>query len=237
MSTNMSRYRGSSNISTPNKRARNVKGKSSYKLKVFKNVTQNKFGFPNQLNATLKYCDYLFMTCVSGVMNTISINANSLYDPYAPTGGHQPMYFDQMMGIYNHWVVLKARMKVTWVGTAASEAPSIVGIYVNDDATVVPPNWRAMCEQSSAKSTVMPSSATDLPVTVWAQPYDAVKVFGPSPQANSELRGDAVSNPSELSCWTLFFSAMDGISTTSSYVKIEVEYDSVFFELKDQDQS
>lgn len=233
MSGTVSRYRSGSTVSTPNKRSRNVNGKSSRKFKMFQNVSQNKFGFPQQLKATLKYNQYFFQSSAAGVMNVASIHANSMYDPYAPVGGHQPMYFDQMMAIYNHWVVLKARMKVTWIGTTTTESPSVVGVYVNDDATVVPADWSAACEQSSCKHTVMPSSATDLPVTLWAQTYDAAKVFGPNPQANANLRGSASANPSELNLWSVFFASMDGVSNTSGYVKIDVSYDAVFFELKD----
>jgi len=224
----LSKYRPNSTVSTPGKRSRVTK-----KPKLYKQVRTNKYGFPDQMNSTLRYTQYFFQNSASGAMTVTPIHANSMYDPYQPAGGHQPMYFDNLMLIYNHWVVLKATLKVTWIGTTTSEVPSVVGVYVNDDATTVPSTWSAACEQSSARHTIMPSSATDLPVTVYAQPYDVVKVFGANPQANSNLRGSAAANPSELSFWSVFMGTVDGTSTASAYCKIDITYSAVFFELKD----
>lgn len=133
------------------------------------------------MTTTLRYTGYVFMNSVSGAMSVVPIHCNSMYDPYQPTGGHQPLYYDTLMLIYNHWVVLKAQMKVTWVGTTTTEVPCIVGVYTNDDTVTVPATWTTACEQSSSRHGIMPSSATDLPVTLYAQPYDAVKQFGPNP--------------------------------------------------------
>jgi len=218
-----------SNPSTPGKRSRVTK-----KMKLPKQVRTNRFGFPDQMTSTLRYSQYFFQNSASGAMTVTPIHANSMYDPYQPAGGHQPMYYDNLMLIYNHWVVLKATMKITWVGTTTSEVPCVVGVYVNDDATTVPSGYTAACEQSSARFSIMPSSATDLPVTIYAPPYDAVKTFGPNPMGNSALRGAAGSNPTETNFWSVFMAVIDGSSTASAYCKIDVTYTAVFFELKDQ---
>ncbi len=46
------------------------------------------------------------------------INANSLYDPDAAIGGHQPTGFDQLMGLYKYYRVMSAQFKVSAINMA-----------------------------------------------------------------------------------------------------------------------
>ena len=56
---------------------------------------------------------------------------NCLFDPWLTVGGHQPLYFDQVAAIYQHYTVMKARMKVTIVPNTVDAYVS--GILIDDD--------------------------------------------------------------------------------------------------------
>lgn len=43
-----------------------------------------------------------------GAITAYEFRANGMYDPEVAVGGHQPYGFDQLMGQYNHFTVLKA---------------------------------------------------------------------------------------------------------------------------------
>ena len=53
--------------------------------------------------------------------------------PMADLWGHQPLYFDQVAAIYQHYTVMKARMKVTIVPNTVDAYVS--GILIDDDLT------------------------------------------------------------------------------------------------------
>lgn len=223
------RVNSSTAVRTPPKRSRTVgKTKSS---KLYKQVRSNKYGFPSQQSVCMKYIDYVYFGG-TGSLTTYHFHQNSLYDPLASTGGHQPLYFDQYMAIYNHWVVNKARIKVTFIGTTASQVPVYGGIYVNDDTSVVSSSYVTLAEQSSARGKTV-SDTNDNPVSVYGEVYDAVKTFGPNTIGNANLRGSASANPSETSVWTVFCQPLDITSVYGIYGFVEVEYEATFFELKD----
>jgi len=222
----LSKYRSNSSVSTPGKRSRVTK-----KPKLYKQVRVNKFGFPSQQSVCLKYNHYVFFGGTAALV-TYPFHQNSMYDPYQPAGGHQPLYFDQYSAIYNHWVVNKARIKVTFVGTTASLVPCVAGIYVNDDTTLVASTFETLSEQSSCRTKCV-SDTTDTPVTIYGEVYDAVKTFGPNTIANANLRGSASSNPSETSFWSVFVQPMDSASAYGLYAYVQIEYEGTFFELKD----
>ena len=62
--------------------------------------------------------------------------------------GHQPLYFDQVAAIYQHYTVMKARMKVTIVPNTVDAYVS--GILIDDDLTPAITTLDGMVEQPSA---------------------------------------------------------------------------------------
>lgn len=50
----------------------------------------------------------------AGVVKYLGFKANGIYDPDYQTGGHQPMWVDEMAGFgFDYWFVLRSRIKVT----------------------------------------------------------------------------------------------------------------------------
>ena len=53
---------------------------------------------------------------------------NSLYDPDNATGGHQPMYFDQLGALYDRYSVLSSKIIVNFQSAPGTTVPCLVWI-------------------------------------------------------------------------------------------------------------
>jgi len=67
---------------------------------------------PRKLSMTTKYCSGLLTA--SGAANYMEflVNATSVYDPDVAVGGHQAMLFDEMMAMYDKFIVTASRITV-----------------------------------------------------------------------------------------------------------------------------
>lgn len=186
-------------------------------------------GFPQQGRFNLRYVDRFDLTSTSAALASINLKANGLTT--IRSGGHQPLYFDQIMALYNHYVVLGSKIKVTAaLDSTASTDGGHLAVYLNDDTTITPNDITSIAEQSSAKAAQIASVGNQWPATVWCT-YSAEKVFGPNPIQNAELKGDTTGNPGEGTDFSVVFQANAGSPKIN--VLCEIEYAVAFFELKD----
>jgi hypothetical protein len=70
---------------------------------------------------------------------------NSMYDPNYATGGHQPMYFDQLGLFYKFYSVLSSTISVRFQNTAF--APYLAIVRVQDGLTAPAANFDSYMEQ------------------------------------------------------------------------------------------
>lgn len=69
-----------------------------------------------------------------GSSNAMIMSANGLYDPQITFGGHQPLGFDQLMAMYNHYTVIGSKIYVTFSNLTTNYNYEC-GISVLDGAT------------------------------------------------------------------------------------------------------
>lgn len=118
----------------PNKRKSACKRKRTYKRK----STINRpilSGFPVKKMVKLRYVDTgVNLDAPGGGIAQTVYRANSILDPYQPTGGHQPMGMDQWSVIYNKYTVLGAKITMEWSPlTAANIVPGRYGVLLSSD--------------------------------------------------------------------------------------------------------
>lgn len=141
------------------------------------------------------------------------------------------MYFDQLAALYNHYTVLRSKITVQFMPTAAIF--SVGGVYIEDDTSITPATLQlTMCEQNSASFRVWGPSATVTGPTIVSKSWDAVSAFGPNPLANDNLQGTVAANPSEQQYFTVFFGDLNGVSVDSQQILVTIEYEAVWDELK-----
>lgn len=189
-------------------------------------------GFPQKVKLSHKYHESVALTSTSGVIAFYKFACNGMYDPNITGTGHQPYYFDQMSGIYNHYTVVNSKIMVRVTPVIGGSVAFLFSLSQNDDATQTANTMDATAEQSSGQvQSSAPGQATSLPVL--RNSWNARTVFGGDPLANDNLQGSVVSNPSELTVWSIGLQAFDGSSTIAAYVEVMIQYDAVWDEIKD----
>lgn len=178
---------------------------------------------------THRYCEQIGLTSASGVPAYYKFSCNGLYDPNVTATGHQPMYFDQFSGLYYHYVVLASRIKILCY--TGPTVPYLVNLFI-DDVGGAPAQTDpvGVFENSLAQR---PKIATEyLPVELMAS-WDAKKYFGPDPLDNNSLAGTGLGNPVEQSYFTICVKTVDGITSATARVVVEIEYTAIWKELSD----
>jgi len=191
-------------------------------------------GFPKQLKLTHRYTVNNSWTSTLGALDIEHYACNGMYDPTAAAGGGQPMFFDQVGDIYNHYVVTNAKITIKVSGAATNSLPAVFGIYINDDTGANPSTARGCIEQSQAVWKLIGPGAQDQ--VVISKTWNASETFG-NPLAQDELQGTTSANPTELAYFSCFFQTADVATTSVLYGFVEIEYTAVWRELIDMVQS
>jgi len=186
--------------------------------------------FPRMMKFTHRYIEVLSLTSTAGIPNVFTISCNGMYDPNFTGGGRQPMAFDNMTALYDHYTVIGSKIVVKCTPVSTTNPPAFFGMYLNDDTTVTPSNAASFLA-NAASYTILPTggSATKMISGRWS----AKKMFGKSVLGNNILRGDASANPTEATYWTVFFAALDEESNTAAAFTVDVEYIAIWTEPKD----
>jgi hypothetical protein len=190
--------------------------------------------FPKQLFNTLKYAVRAQMAVTAGVGGYV-ICANGMFKPDPLTSTAQPLYFDQLMAVYDHYAVRASRCKFTpLVGSALN---IIYGAYPDDDSTLQPTSSTniAMLTRPDGTSSWVGNTNVSKPGAVTSR-YVHKEWFGGDLLASSDQQGTSTSNPTE----TVFhaFQYYDiGLTSYNLDLVIQVEYDVVWDELFTVNQS
>jgi len=186
--------------------------------------------FPLQFYNTLRYREGMSASVSVGVQaGRVQISTNSLFDPNSSGVGHQPLYFDQLCAIYDHYTVLKSRLKITPMLEPSVTSPVIVCAYIDDDTSTIP-SITINAERPGAKTYVWsPSAGTVRSPSIYMD-WDARKAFGGKTQDDPSMQGTSAASPTEQQYFTLECgSQITGQSFTVQFW-VEVEYDTVWDE-------
>lgn len=235
MSLSTNRYRMSSGKvgSKGAKRARtnattSSKVTTSYQNPNWKDTVYFGLQFPKKVIMKQKYVNKTTHSSGAGARVNTGYRMNGIYDPEVGVGDHQPLYFDQLMAVYNHYVVLAAKVTFEVFPYDGNLVPLTCVAFLNDDATVTP-SFESTGEQSGAQiGTVDHSSPKKF--TLY---YSASRVFGPNPVANSNLRGSSTADPSEAYNAYICTEAADTVTAYNTAITTVIEYTVCYFELRD----
>jgi len=161
--------------------------------------------------------------------------ANSLFDPNVSGTGHQPIGFDQMMLLYEQFIVVKAKIYIEFVNTGAS--PAKVGVYLSPDA-VATSDFTKSVENGLIKTKVVDcvasSGGTGNKITSMEMDFSTPRYFGRKSEQDClddpTLLGNNAGDPTE---GAYFCVSMWGFPTGSSstvYYSVTIAYDAWFTE-------
>lgn len=192
---------------------------------------KTKVGFPKELRMKHWYVETLTLASTTGTPGFYLFRCNGMFDPNHTGTGHQPLYFDQLTAIYDHFNVRNSKITLRAAVPSTNSTPVCAGIFINDDTTTTPSNAQNCCELSSAVYRVMGSK--DCPEVVFTKKWSANEAFGPASLNDPELQGSASADPTEQQLYTIFVQSIDGSTTNRIDWTVTIEYDAIWTELKD----
>jgi len=183
---------------------------------------------PLRISNTMRYVETASVSIAIGAMQTYSFKANGMFDPNQSGTGHQPLYYDQLMTLYDHYCVTAS--KCTWTLTApASDYAIQIATCIEDDTTLTVTNPAFVGERTGAKFQMWnPNSGTQLPS--WTTYWNSYKTFGANPIANPNMQGLVGSDPLEQSFFLISISDAS-LNTFTCYLNVQIEYQVQFTEI------
>lgn len=197
------------------KRKRN--NASSYKNKKFPRLSTPLYKSPSlrtsplplSLRTKLRYnWNGAMSSAIAGFVCTQIFQCNGLYDPDYSGVGNQPRGFDQLMTMYSHYCVTKAKITVTFstTGTGSYSTTSMVGIAIKRD-TAASTLAQDYMESPLYTYATLPAKPATFPGADRRLTYsiDLAKYFGRKNIVNAvDLTGTISANPTEQAAFHLF---------------------------------
>lgn len=181
----------------------------------------------------LKYVDNIFIP--AGLYEFHIFSASGLYDPDITSGGHQPRGFDQLMALYDHYVVIGSKCTVQSLQLPSSGRNNCIGIALKDS------NGSFGAQNDALESGYVTSRlhSSDRNETLsQSMTYSPKTFLGRSkPLADPDLKGTISSNPTENAFYHIFNSPAEGISNSTIQCMVTIEYIVAFIEPKNPAQS
>lgn len=192
-------------------------------------VKKNNF-LPTMFKFHTRYHSYKDLGGFSVLNVGQRISCNGLYDPDKTGAGHQPMGFDQVMPLYDHYVVIAAKLTIQWTNEG-DVVPAQVGCYINDAATSLT-SVDEICENGYNKSVVLGVRGQSDSTRTMVISLNPNKFLGRSkPLADPDLKGRITTNPNEECYFDLWASPNDGVSTMGNVIaRYTVEYVAMMIE-------
>lgn len=165
-----------------------------------------------------------------GAAGNAVFTCNGLFDPDITGVGHQPMGFDQMMQIYDHYTVLAAKATVHLTPRKDTTIPVVGGILLNADTTVVTDNQR-LIENGMVKWELLPSQTQGMG-RKFVLPVNISKFMGKNIIDEDDYRGDSGANPLEQVFFNVFSYNADFNDTAAPTINCDIliEYYCLFSE-------
>lgn len=213
------------------KRAKSTRRTRSVRSYVPRAPSSVSFGtqvLPRVLNNTLKYCEQLNITTNASGFGSASFRANGIYDPVVAVGGHQPLGYDQLSTLYDHWYVKSSRIVIQpqWAG---ADVPVQVALYVDDDTNLAT-TWASAAERpGSVWNNFFIGDGASLPKL--KNYYNSKKTFGAQSEGNPELKGAATSDPQEQAYFAIVIDGGANLISNSMTFSVEIQYDVEWTEL------
>jgi len=212
-----------------------------YQLAIAENIGTNLFGtrinnpLPTRLKATMLYYDYKGLNPGAGLNADQVFAANGLFDVDITNVGHQPRGFDQIIALYDHYVVIGSKVEVTF-SSIGDTRDIICGVTLRDSNT-------SLAAQDQTDPMESPFTSYGVLRAEAGPVVKVVQTFSPKFLGRSkylsdpDLKGDATTNPNEMGFYHVWCSAFDNGDGGAVRAGIRITFEVVFIEPKTPGQS
>lgn len=158
-------------------------------------------------------------------------SCNGLYDPNITGTGHQPLGFDQLMQVYDHYTVIGAKINVQFQNVDATYA-QLCTIHLQDN-TGTSSDIRVLLENGNAIYTFVGTAGSGRETVALSLKCNPNKFLSRSkPLSDPDLKGTASANPTEQCFFVITVAPPNASDTSTVYLAVTVEYTVVFHEPK-----
>lgn len=189
------------------------------------------------LGKTFKYKTRYYdraLTLTTGTSGTAAyhiFSVNGLYDPDITGVGHQPLGFDELMNMYDHYTVIGARIRVDFQNTSAVDAVQC-GILV-DDGTTPSTDTRVIIENGLGKNMILgPEGQANSSRSMVLNCNPSKRLGISKPLAEKDIRGSSSANPTEQCYFGIWAADPAGSSGHTVNFNVTIEYVSILTEPK-----
>lgn len=204
------------------------------KKKVFgaPKLAQTVTGFPERMRMRHRYCETITISPTGGAGGLYIFSANGMYDPNITGTGHQPLYFDQMTPMYNHYAVISSKINVTLVShTNVASTFSLLAVLLRLDQASFTGSVQNAVEQPTSVWKCYSANDEGLPATpTLYQSFNAYKVFGANVLDRDDVGGTGSANPTEQQYYAILCRDPLGVGNGVIDVNVVIEYDAVWTE-------
>lgn len=189
-------------------------------------------GFPMRMKVKHRYCETVTVSPTGGSGGLYIFSANGMYDPNITGVGHQPLYFDQMTPLYNHYTVMKSKCSMSLVNhTSVSSTFSVLAVLIRLDAASFTHSVQTAVEQPDSRWKMYSGTSNDYPATpTLKSSFDVYKVFGANALDDEELQGTSGANPVEQQYYALVVRDPLGAGNAVIDVNVVIEYEAMWTE-------
>lgn len=198
----------------------------------FTRLGKQVYGFPPSLYTRMRYTDVYTISSASGAVGKQTMLINSMFDPDSTGVGHQPLYRDTFAALYNHYSVVDAHVKVTYVSNTAG-IPMLIGAVFDDDTTTST-TYYVLMESSKGVSTLVAGSTGSLSRETLQLDWSAKETLSIDPFHSEEYKTPAGSNPTEQTGLLIWACSADLTSSSTVSVMVEIDYHVLWSELQTQ---
>lgn len=193
--------------------------------------------FPNTLRKTLRYVETKFglNPGVGGTTQSYVFTANGLYDPNITGTGHQPMGYDQLMELYDHYKVTHCKITATFDSIDTAET-HIVGIKITDGGGYIS-SGQAACEGGNSTFDVLGTKDSSHGHKTLVYNLDLKAFFGGRNFEDRDFQGSTTTNPLEQAYPTVFCFPNSSADSAGCICNVVLEYATQFTEVKQLAQS
>lgn len=176
-------------------------------------------------------CSMIYATNVSinipaiGAASNHVFSANGLFDPDITGVGHQPRGFDQLMTLYDHYVVIGSRITV-FIQPVGTTSSTVWGIVLKDDSTTTNNADNLLEESFVSYKMAAPGSE---PIAL-VQQFNNNFLGYSKPLGVTELEGIATANPTEQAYYHVFGYSPSATDEASVSIQVRIEYQVMLIE-------
>lgn len=202
--------------------SRKTKNKKTYKKR--STFAFNKSPVSTKMFTKLRYVEPLSLNPgLSGTAATHVYCANGAADPNVTTGGHQPRGFDQLMLLYDHYVVLGAKITVDFAPQTQT-VPVICGINLKDDSSIYT-NPNDYQEAGYCTTKIMGASQASNGCKLTMN-FSTKRFLGRSNVlSDPDLKGTSGLNPTEQAYFHVWAAALDGSTDLNPmFTTVRIDY-------------